>query len=261
MRRCAVGTLLALALAARAEEGATPKKVTFASEDGLTVTADLYLAHEDAATPFIVLFHQARSSRGEYREIAPRLARLGFNCLAVDQRSGAKALEVDNETAQRAAGAEKDASYLAARQDMVAALRHARKTWAKGKLIAWGSSYSASLALEIVGADATLADGVVSFSPGEYFQKLGKADTWIRDSVAGLACPVFITSARKEKPMWEAIYEAIPAEGKRCYVPEKDGRHGSSALWSRFDFSEDYWKAVTAFLRTHFVPQKETEGA
>jgi len=261
MRRFATGVVLVLALAARAEEGAAPKKVTFASEDGLEVTADLYLAHDDPATPFIVLFHQARSSRGEYGEIAPRLNRLGFNCLAVDQRSGATALDVENETAKRAKEQGKDAGYLDARQDMVAALRHARKTWATGKLIAWGSSYSASLVLEIVGSDATLADGVVSFSPGEYFKKVGKPDTWIRDSVGKLACPVFITSAKKEKPAWEAIYEAIPSETKTCYVPEAEGRHGSSALWSRFDFAEGYWVAVTKFLRTHFVAQKEGKGA
>ena len=34
--------------------------------------ADLYIAH-DASAPFILLFHQAGWSRGEYLEIAPKL--------------------------------------------------------------------------------------------------------------------------------------------------------------------------------------------
>ncbi len=58
------------------------------SADGLLITADSYLPHDTNTAPLIVLFHQAGSSRGEYSEIAPRLNELGFNCIAVDQRSG-----------------------------------------------------------------------------------------------------------------------------------------------------------------------------
>jgi dienelactone hydrolase len=63
-------------------------KVSFHAEDGLKITADLYLI--DFSEPFILLFHQAESSRGEYNDIAPRLNKLGYNCLAVDLRSGQK---------------------------------------------------------------------------------------------------------------------------------------------------------------------------
>ena len=41
-----------------------------------------------ANAPVLVLFHQAGWSRGEYREIAPKLNELGYICLAIDQRSG-----------------------------------------------------------------------------------------------------------------------------------------------------------------------------
>ena len=44
------------------------KKIVFNSEDGLEITADLYLKN-DESTPFIVLCHQAGGSRGEYQEI------------------------------------------------------------------------------------------------------------------------------------------------------------------------------------------------
>ena len=37
---------------------------------------------------FIVMFHQAGWSRGEYREIAPKLVAKGYRVLAVDQRAG-----------------------------------------------------------------------------------------------------------------------------------------------------------------------------
>ena len=42
---------------------AEPTQVEFPSEDGVIITADLYAAHVDPKTPFIVLFHQAGWSR------------------------------------------------------------------------------------------------------------------------------------------------------------------------------------------------------
>jgi len=72
------------------------KKVTFSTSDGLTITADLYLKDKDL--PFILLFHQGNYSRGEYKEIAPKLLNLNYNCLSVDLRSGGKVNFVENET-------------------------------------------------------------------------------------------------------------------------------------------------------------------
>ena len=86
---------LFLGLTASAQE-----KVSFFSEDSLNITADLYL--NDYLNPFILLFHQAESSRGEFKNIAPKLMKLGYNCLAVDLRSGEKSNYIKNETAYRA---------------------------------------------------------------------------------------------------------------------------------------------------------------
>ncbi|MGY8687411.1 MAG: hypothetical protein ACKVHP_06705, partial [Verrucomicrobiales bacterium] len=100
-------TRIAAALAMISSASAQFEIVSFDSQDGLEVTADLFMAHENPETPFILLFHQAGFSRGEYREIAPRLNQLGFNCMAIDQRSGNAANGVTNETAQRAKAAGK----------------------------------------------------------------------------------------------------------------------------------------------------------
>ncbi len=40
------------------------EKVNFHSEDGIEITADKYLVNEEY--PYILLFHQAGSSRGEF---------------------------------------------------------------------------------------------------------------------------------------------------------------------------------------------------
>jgi alpha-beta hydrolase superfamily lysophospholipase len=124
------------------------KTVSFSSKDGLQVTADLYLAHPTEA-PFIVLFHQARASRGEYRMIAPELNAFGFNAMAIDQRIGNSFNAITNETAKRFGTGGMSEAYIDAMPDMEAAIKYARKNYAKGKLIIWGSSYSASLVLKI----------------------------------------------------------------------------------------------------------------
>lgn len=223
--------------------------IEFPSLDGLLITADLYRAHDDPTTPFIVLCHQAGWSRGEYREIAPRLNQMGFNCMAIDQRSGGKVNGVDNETARRAKKEGKSTAFPDAEQDIIAALKYARDQ-NKGKIILWGSSYSAALSLRIAGEHPDLVDAVLAFAPGEYFTRFGKPDDWIAQSAQKIEVPVFITSAKDEYPRWKSIYEAIPSRQKVKFVPSTPGNHGSRALWKKFDDSDDYWNAVTPFLES-----------
>ena len=224
------------------------KQVTFKSGDGLKITADLYMKHEDKSKPFIILCHQAGWSRGEYREIAPKLNELGFNCLAIDQRSGSAVNGVTNQTAALATTAKKPTTFVDAEQDMIAALNFARDSYTSGKLILWGSSYSAALTLKIAGEHTDKVDGAMAFAPGEYFGRFGKPDDWIQTSAKNITCPVFITSAKKEKSSWDKIYTVITPNTKTRFLPETAGNHGSRALWDEFNDSKAYWKAVKSFL-------------
>jgi dienelactone hydrolase len=228
------------------------KTISFSSKDGLQVTADLYLAHPTEA-PFIVLFHQARASRAEYRMVAPELNAFGFNAMAIDQRIGGSFNAITNETAKRFGEEGMSEAYLSALPDMEAAINYARKNYAKGKLILWGSSYSASLVLKIAGDNPNLSDGVLAFSPGEYFGNLGKGLTYISESARKIRVPVFITSSHDEKNVWFSIYESIPGDKATFFLPPSDGAHGSSALFEYYDASKDYWKAVKNFLK-QFLP-------
>lgn len=231
-----------------ATKSAEIKKLSFESKDGLAITADLYMAHQSKDTPFIVLCHQAGWSRGEYREIAPMLNELGFNCLAIDQRSGGKINDVMNETAKAAKAASKGVEYVDAEQDMVAAIEYAKQTYAKGKLILWGSSYSSALAIRIAGEHADKIDAALAFSPGEYFGRQGKSNNWIQQSAKKIKDPVFITSAKNEANKWSPIASVIPSSSLKKFVPKTKGNHGSRALWKKFKDSDDYWTAVKAFL-------------
>src|SRR5262249_12843354 len=117
-----------------------------------------------------------------------------------------------------------------------------------GPLLALGSSYSAALVVELAGENPDLIDGALAFSPGDYFAKQGKPGDWVKKAAAHITKPVFITSAKKEKNQWAAIYAAIPGESKHSYLPETAGEHGARVLWTEQKESPDYWKAVEAFL-------------
>ncbi len=219
------------------------KTITFPSSDGVKITADLYIPHADKNTPFIVLFHQAGFSRGEYREIASRLNKLGFNCMAIDQRSGDGINGVENETLMDALDKDKEIEYLDALVDIKSALLYARH-FTKGKLLGWGSSYSAGLILKIAGDQPLFMNGVLAFSPGEYF----KPKDLVIKSAKNIKIPTFITSAKKEEKAWKTIYEVISAK-KVSFIPKTAGLHGSKALWEKQLDSEVYWEAVEAFLK------------
>lgn len=220
--------------------------LTFPAADGLPVTADYY-ASGDAAAPFVILFHQAEYSRGEYQEIAPKLVALGYNCLAVDQRSGSACNGVTNETYQAARANGLPTVFADAYPDLEAALSYVVSAHAPKQLIVWGSSYSASLALILAAAHPAEVFAVLSFSPGEYFKLNGKE---VAEYAVNITQPVFITSAKSEEKSWRPIAEQITSAGCVFFVPEGNGRHGSSTLFEQTPNHAEYWTAVEAFLAT-----------
>ena len=227
----------------------TFEEVSFSSKDGVTVTGDLYKVHDHTA-PFILLFHQAGSSRGEYREIAPKLNAMGFNCLALDQRSGNAMNGVKNITVASARRSAKSTSFLDAYQDMEAALAYVKENFATGKVIIWGSSYSSSLVFRLAAEHAQEVHGILSFSPGEYFSSLG--NDYIQGFAKDVNQPLFVTSTKNEKGSWWKIYEKVPSENKTYFLPESGGNHGARALWEKSQGHQRYWEAVDNFLTTHF---------
>jgi len=220
------------------------KTIDFPSEDGLSITADVYNAK--SSDTFIILFHQAGWSRGEYKEIAPKLNILGYHCLAVDQRSGGEVNGIKNKTNALAKKEGKQTEFIDALQDVGAAIAYVKKTYNPKKVIIWGSSYSSSLVLKHAGDHPDSVNGVLSFSPGEYFGK----KNFITSSASNIKIPVFITSSQNEKKSWSGIYDVIPSGKKQFFLPESKGNHGSRALWEKFDDHNVYWAAVKKFLKT-----------
>ena len=217
------------------------EKVTFQTSDGLTITADLYISSTN--NPYIILLHQAGYSRGEYREIAPKLANLGYNCLAVDQRSGGEVNYINNETAELAKENNISSSYLDVKTDIKAAIDFVKQRSTK-PIVLWGSSYSASLSLMLAPEELKVG-ALVVFSPGEYFN----TDDFVKSKISKISVPVLALSSKSENPDLAKLLSVVKKPLVTIFKPLKgEGKHGSSALWESNPTNKEYWMAVTIFF-------------
>jgi pimeloyl-ACP methyl ester carboxylesterase len=221
--------------------------IQFKAQDKVTVTADLFVTRP-ASAPFIILFHQAQYSRGEYIETAPKLNEKGFNCMAVDLRSGGEVNGIENETFKYADSLKFQTRYTDTYNDIRASVAYVKRQYPDAKIILFGSSYSASLAIKYASDFPEGISGVIAFSPGEYFSKFGWSRDIIEQSASRLKCSVFITSAREEQESWQKIFNAVPVQTKVSFLPQANGKHGAKALWPVFPESAEYWKALSTYL-------------
>jgi dienelactone hydrolase len=214
--------------------------ISFPSLDGLPITANLYLA--DEKFPFIILCHQAGYNKSEYAETALKLNKNGFNCLAIDQRSGGKVDDTENETYKLAVQKKLRTTYLDAEPDIIAAVNYVAEKY-KQPVVLLGSSYSASLALK-VGTENDKVKAIIAFSPGEYFGEKLNLTSCIKE----LKKPVFVTSSKEEAPDVASIMKGVTSEIKIQFIPKEEGVHGASALMEKTPNNKEYWDALLEFL-------------
>jgi dienelactone hydrolase len=221
-----------------------PMKVEFKTTDGLMVNGNLYDIGE--GKPVILLCHQAGYNRFEYADIAPRLNEMGYNCLAIDQRSGGNFAGKSNITAERAKVNRLNHEMIDAKADIKAAIDFLAKKYDQD-IILWGSSYSSSLAL-LEGMADDKVKAIIAFSPGDYF---GNAAPSLKTVFAEANKPFLVTSSKDEAATLTALIGRIELDYKQSqFIPESDGFHGSRALWEGQKGSDEYWKAVMAFLKS-----------
>ncbi len=234
---------LAVIAAATLSAFAAPSPVTLTAAGHVKVFATYY-GTGDVTKPIVLLFHQAGANGAEYSTIAPKLNALGFNALAVDQRSGGRAFGRANRTVNALGHSTR---YRAALPDLQAALDWARKN-DSGKIVVCGSSYSAALVFLLAANNPGKVAGLIAFSPGEY---LGGRHV-VHDAAGKLRdVAVFVSSAsdRGEIAAAHAIVRAVPGTAKTQFAP-KQAPHGASAL--RADANPTgataVWAAVESFL-------------
>ena len=221
------------------------KYVTFPSIDQLSVYAKVFYA-DTLPRPCILMCHQARFNKTEYDSIARKVVAQGFTCMAVDLRSGGDLGDSINQTHDGAVRESLRTDYLDSEKDIIAALTFLKINLKAKKLIIWGSSYSASLALKIA-KEYKDVSAVIAFSPGEYFEDQLK----VAVSISGLNKPTFITSSRAENNAeLSGIVRSCVGKNLVHFVPINEGKHGSSALWPTTSNNEEYWVALNKFLKS-----------
>lgn len=208
--------------------------VDLKAKDGTRVYA--YLSQAKDSKGIILLFHQADSSAEEYAPIIPRLNSYGWTCLAVDLRAGGS-MYGTNRTVE-AIG--RNGDYLSAYQDLEAAVEYA----AIGKykqVVAWGSSYSASLAAKLASEHKEVAK-VVAFSPGEYIDDKTIVHGWYLK----VKVPILAVWSNGD----ESDVKQIMSGTKATIIGNADYIHGSSTLRPEKDVPniEALWKQIEEFL-------------
>ncbi len=220
-----------------------PELIDFKSLDSLKISAHLYQI--DDSSPVILLCHQARFNKFEYAGIAERLNKMGYNCMAIDQRSGGPIGDKQNHTYLRARKLEKSVDYIDAEPDIKAAVLYLNKKF-NSKVILWGSSYSSTLALYLA-AEMDEVSAVLSFSPGNYMAK--KKGSLI-DVLSDFKKPMFLTSSKFEaNAVSKLLSKHKLTKNQIQFIPEGNGHHGSRALWINQIGGDEYWIAVGLFLK------------
>ena len=214
--------------------------ITFPSKDSLPITADIYKIKETPIT--ILLCHQAGYSRGEYKDSAIELNKLGYSVMAIDQRSGNTVNNIDNQTAIAAKIKGLGLTYLDAKQDIEAAIDYIYEQNGGRKILLVGSSYSSSLAL-LIGENNSKIKAVAAFSPGEYFKNID-----INKTISTTKKPVFVTSSQSESAAVTILVNKINPFFITHFIPKVKGIHGSRALWKTTEGNETYWTAFRSFL-------------
>lgn len=225
---CVVVTILS---ACKLETNVTVKKeketteISFITADSIKIYGNLY--GDDLSASTILLFHQGGSNaEGEYSSIIPILRKQGFNVLATDQRTGGQRYGSYNKTMSNFHT--EAFSYCDAYPDLEAALEFIIDKGFTGKKIIWGSSYSASLVIQLANNHPKDVNAVLAFSPAaggpmvncnpnKYFKSL--------------QVPLLVL-----RPSSEMEYESSQTQldSAKHYLHEtyvaKNGVHGSSML-------------------------------
>lgn len=233
---------LALPLAALAQE-----EVTFPTlnEDGATVYADRYAHAGERTRGTAILLHDQATGVVEYANIAPRLADLGFEVVAVDLRTGTNDSIVNNRT------------YLHTRAyiftfddglpDAQGALAWVRQTMPDDPIVLWGSGVAGDFATVMAANDPEGIAGVLAFSPPSLLVYTDEAEAASR-----LTVPLFVsygTTPTDELATVSKITDAAPPELLTLHTPEV-GAHGVATLTETGNPEgwQANWAAVEEFL-------------
>lgn len=241
----AISLVFAMALHAEASERSLlGEDIAIEVADGVQISAYWQTVKKPKAS--ILLFHMGGgSARGEYPNIAPKLNSYGFNTLAVDLRSGGDRLGAPNKTVAQLG---LDVPYCDAYPDLAASLDWVQVNAPGIPVIAWGSSFSAALTVQLAAKRGADLAGALAFSPAS-----GGPLVECRPSLYLNEIKIPLLALRPDNEM---ALESVQSQRKLFqekgfeYSVIADGKHGSLML-DKAHTGKDMtqaWKQVRAFL-------------
>ncbi len=213
----AVFVLLALSPAA----GAGPGEVTFFTEDGLAISADLWSTARRGA-PAVIALHMYRSDRRTFRPVAGRFARAGIEFLALDLRGHGRSAVQDGKDLAENVRKRDPELFRVMYRDALAARRFLADRGADADRIALlGASVGCSVAIHAVSREPRLRAACV-MTPGTAYLGVPTLDHL---ALYGDR-PLLILSSREEagKGALE-ISRRVP--GAELVLFEEKGIHGT----------------------------------
>ena len=230
-------------------DNSSVQEISFYTPDSIKIFGDLYELDKKENT--ILLFHQSGSNaKGEYASIIPKLIDKGFNILAIDQRVGGQYYGNYNRTlANIPTNRYGDGyGYCDAYNNLESALNFIIDSGFSGAKIIWGSSYSASLAIQLANNRQNDINGVLAFSPASGGSM---KDCLPNKYFETLKIPLIILRPpnEMENENSKLQFDLANKYNHQTYVP-KNGVHGSSMLVKERVGSnvEDTWTVVLSFL-------------
>jgi len=229
-----------------------PESFTLTTADGFTVYGHLHRpdgfeVSDSVGVPLILAFHQGGASgEAEYAPIIPRLLRREYAVLTIDQRRGGDRFMGYNQTA--AAFDAENVSYCDAYNDLEAAFAYALTLEGIDEIIAWGSSYSATLAVKLAVNHPELISRVLAFSPASGEPMTGCS---VLSLAFQLQQPALFLRPKSEMSIGSvaADLSAFARMGHEIYIASP-GAHGSSMLVSERveGNTSETWNTVIRFL-------------
>lgn len=231
------------------DEKNNAQEINFYTPDSIKIFGDLYELDKKENT--ILLFHQGGSNaRGEYASIIPKLIKEGFNVLAIDQRVGGQYYGNYNRTLSNIpTNSFGDGyGYCDAYNNLESALDYMIDSGFSGDKIVWGSSYSASLAIQLANNRQNDISGVLAFSPASG----GSMKDCLPDKYfETLKIPLIILKPTSEMQNANSKlqFDLANKYNHQTYIA-KNGVHGSSMLVKERvgNDVEGTWKVVYSFL-------------
>lgn len=154
---------------ALAEDRSQGQRVSFATEDGVTLFADYAATASTTAekSPMAILLHMAKSDRSAWSPLLGALRRAGFAALAVDLRGHGESVgPADRKLTERAAAGD-TSLFSQMERDITAAYLWLRDQPGvdPARFVLIGAAAGGSLALDYAARDRSV-DGVAVLTPG-----------------------------------------------------------------------------------------------